>query len=200
MCKLEEIWQIGALEEKEGNADQKRREKLEEELRKKYSDVFSDTLPPGGAPKREGASKHYIRIKPGSVPVSSAYYRNGELKHEYLGEWLRKEIEAGRLVPSSSEYSSPIILIPKGDGFRVCVNYRALNRITIKDKYPLPRPEDLMARFNRATIYSKLDMTSGYGQIELAKEDRHKSAIITQYGLFEFTIMPFGLTNAPATF
>ena len=89
----------------------------------------------------------------------------------------------------------------KKDGsLRLCVDYRGLNKITTKNKYPLPHPEDLLDQLGRAKYFTKIDLRSGYYQVRVAPEDTEKTAFTTRYGLYEFTVMPFGLTNAPATF
>lgn len=191
--------QIAATKRGESDLEEDERfRRAGERIMADYPDVFSSELPDGEAPDR--GVEHGIEEKEGSSPVRARPYRHSEKQRDYLRITIEKLVKSGKMVPSCSEYASPIILIPKGDGYRVCVDYRALNSQTIKDSYPLPRAEDLMDQFNRAKIYSKVDMTSGYYQIGVKKEDRKKTAIVTDFGLFEYTVMPFGLTNAPATF
>ena len=114
-----------------------------------------------------------------------------------LDDMLRK----GLIRPSASPWGSPIIFVDKRDGTtRLCVDYRKLNDVTIKNKYPLPKIEDLFDQLNGARIFSKIDLRTGYHQLKVRETDIPKTAFITRYGLYEYTVMSFGLTNAPAYF
>ena len=107
----------------------------------------------------------------------------------------------GFIRPSSSSWGAPVIFVDKKDGTRrMCVDYRALNDITIKNKYPLPRIEDLFDQMRGAKVFSKIDLRSGYHQLKIRQEDIPKTAFTTRYILYEFIVMSFGLTNAPAYF
>jgi transposase InsO family protein len=114
---------------------------------------------------------------------------------------LENMIKAGIVRPSSSEWASPVCLVRKKDGgVRWCIDYRRLNEVTIKDAFPLPRIGECLDTLSGSVWFSSIDMASGYWQVEVAEEDRHKTAFLSKYGLFEHVRMPFGLSNAPATF
>jgi hypothetical protein len=109
-------------------------------------------------------------------------------------------LEKGFIRPNASPWGSPALIVPKKDGTQcLCVDYRALNAVTIKNKYPLPRIDDLMDQLRQAKYFSKVDLQSGYHHMKIRLEDIHKTAFVTRYGQYEYTVMSFGLTNARHT-
>jgi hypothetical protein len=168
-------------------------------LLKRFSDVFPDTLPAGLPPKR--AIDHRIEIMPGSTPPSRPTYRLSTGELDELKKQLSELIAHGFVRPSKSPYGAPVLFVKKKDGsMRMCVDYRALNKVTIKNKYPLPRVDELFDRLKGAKYFSKIDLVSGYHQVRIHSDDVEKTAFRTRYGHYEFLVLPFGLTNAPATF
>jgi len=166
---------------------------------KEYSDVFPPDLPVGIPPQRE--VDHRINLLPGSTPPSRPAYRTSPADSAELKKQLDSLIEHGFVIPSTSPYGAPVLFVKKKDGsIRMCVDFRALNKITERNMSGLPRMDELFDRILGAKIFSKLDLRSGYHQIRLHPDDTAKTAFNTRFGHFEFTVLPFGLTNAPATF
>ena len=164
-----------------------------------FRDVFPEDLPSGLPPKRE--VDHRIELEPGNVPPTKAPYRMSPLELNELKKQLAELSSKGFIHPSKSPFGAPVLFVKKKDGSaRMCVDYRALNKITIKNKYPLPRIDELLDRLNGAKFFSRIDLRSGYHQVRIAEGDVPKTAFRTRYGHFEFTVLAFGLTNAPATF
>ncbi|GJU31231.1 putative reverse transcriptase domain-containing protein [Tanacetum coccineum] len=116
-----------------------------------------------------------------------------------LAEQLQELTDKGFIRPSSSPWGAPVLFVKKKDGsFRMCIDYRELNKLTVKNRYPLPRIDDLFDQLQGSSIYSKIDLRSGYHQLRVREEDIPKTAFRTRYGHYEFQVMSFGLTNAPA--
>lgn len=164
-----------------------------------FRDVFPEELPKGLPPKRD--VDHKIVLFPGVNPPLKPPYRMSVKELEELKKQLDENLKQGFIRPSQSPFGSPVLFVKKKDGsMRLCVDYRALNKITVKNKYPLPLISDLLDQLQAAKVFSKIDLRSGYHQIRIAEEDISKTAFRTRYGHFEFLVLPFGLTNAPATF
>ncbi|MCO5559564.1 hypothetical protein L7F22_013165 [Adiantum nelumboides] len=137
----------------------------------------------------------------GTSPPNKPPYRVSQAQQEEIMRQVNELVEKGMVRPSSSPFCSPVLLVQKKDGtYRMCVDYRALNRITIKNRFPVPRVEDLFDKLQDSTYFSRIDLKSGYHQIRIVDEDIVKTAFRTTFGLYEYFVMPFGLTNAPATF
>ncbi|GBG89125.1 hypothetical protein CBR_g48834 [Chara braunii] len=162
-----------------------------------YGDVFE--APTGTVPDRP--IRHGITLETGAVPPRGCIYRMSEEELEVLRAQLNDLLDKGWIRPSCSPYGAPVLFVrKKNKDLRLCIDYRKLNAETVKNAGPLPRIDDLLERLGGATYFSKLDLKSGYHQIEIQPQDQYKNAFKTRYGHFEWVVMPFGLTNAPATF
>ena len=147
------------------------------------------------------ATEHRIRLAPGTKPIRQAPYRQGHRGRDVQAGEIAKMLEAGVIEPATSEWASPVVLVPKKDGsLRFCINYRRLNAKTVADAYPLPRMDDCLDSLGDAGVFSTFDCNSGYCQIPVASENQDKTTFITHMGTFRHVRMPFGLRNAPATF
>ena len=167
-------------------------------LLRRFQHVF-DPIPPGLPPDRGDA--HAIPLEPGSRPVAKPPYRLSPAEHDECWKQLEKAMAMAHVQHSRSPYGAPVLFVRKKDGsLRMCVDYRALNDQTIKDKFPLPRIDAMLDSLSGARVFSKLDLSQGYHQVRISPEDTYKTAFVTPFGHFEFTVMPFGLSNAPATF
>jgi hypothetical protein len=142
-----------------------------------------------------------IELLPGTAPISKRAYRVSRPELVELKKQIDELSEKGYIRPSTSPWAAPVLFVEKKDGTRrMCIDYRVLNEVTIKNKYPLPRIEDLFDQLRGASVFSKIDMRSGYHQLRIRPSDIPKTAFITKYGLYEFTVTSFGLANAPAFF
>src|SRR5262249_26146376 len=165
---------------------------------REFSDVFPDELP-GLPPKREIDLE--IELMANTEPLSKAPYRMAPVELQELKKQLQELMDQGFVRPSVSPWGAPVLFVKKKDGsMRLCIDYRELNKVTIKNRYPLPRIDDLFDQLQGASVFSRIDLRSGYHQLRIKPEDVSKTAFRTRYGHYEFLVMPFGLTNAPAAF
>jgi hypothetical protein len=163
-----------------------------------FLDVFPDDLP-GMPPDRD--IEFSIDLLPGIAPIAKRPYRMSPVEHEEVKKTIDELLAKGYIRRSFSPWAFPALLVEKKDGAkRMCVDYRDLNAVTIKNKHPLPRIEDLFDQLQGACVFSKIDLRLGYHQLKIRPEDIPKTAFTCKYGLYEYTVMSFGLTNAPAFF
>jgi hypothetical protein len=173
--------------------------KLPDSLRKNYPDVFLTQNAEKLAPHRD--IDLAIELQPGKEPPYGPIYPLSPRELETLREWLEDSLRKGFIRESKSPAGAPILFAPKKDGgLRMCTDYRGLNAITIKNRYPLPLITEIMDRVTGATCFSKVDLKDAYHRIRIKAGDEWKTAFRTRYGHYEFLVVPFGLTNAPATF
>eukprot|EP00253_Pinus_taeda_P019990 PITA_19990 len=163
-----------------------------------FTDVFPEEIP--GLPPRRNID-FTIELIPGVAPVSRAPYRMSTPELTELKMQLQELLDKEYIHPSVSPWGAPVLFVKKKDGtLWMCIDYRQLNKLTIKNQYPLPGIDELFDQVKGATVFSKIDLRSGYHQIRIKEEDIAKTAFRTRYGDYEFVVLPFGLTNAPATF
>ncbi|KAG8491003.1 hypothetical protein CXB51_014135 [Gossypium anomalum] len=163
-----------------------------------YSDVFPEELS-GLPPIRE--VEFGIELVPGTIPISIAPYRMAPTELKELKTQLQELTDRGFARPSFSPWGAPVLFVKKKDGtMRMCIDYCQLNKVKIKNKYPLLRIDDLFDQLKGASVFSKIDLRSSYYQLRVRDSDIPKTAFRTRNGHYEFLVMPFGLTNAPAVF
>ena len=159
---------------------------------------FPDELP-GLPPSRDVDFR--IELYPGTSPISMTPHRMAPVELQELKVQIQEFLGKGFIRLSTSPWGASILFAKKKDKtLRLCIDYKQLNRVTIKNRYPLPRIDDLFNQLRGARVYSKIDLYTGYHQLRVREENIPKTSIRTRYGHFEFTVMPFGLTNAPVAF
>jgi hypothetical protein len=163
-----------------------------------FPDVFPEELS-GMPPDRD--IKFVIELKLGTTPIYKTPYRMATPELAESKEHIKELLEKGFIHPSSSPWGAPVIFVPEKDGTqRLCIDYHALNEVTIKNKYPLPRIDDLVNQLHGASVFSKIDLRSRYHQLKIRECEIPKTAFISRYSLYEYTVMSFGFNNAPAYF
>ncbi|GJU12756.1 putative reverse transcriptase domain-containing protein [Tanacetum coccineum] len=181
------------------NKDKSKEKRLEDvSTVRDFPEVFPEDL--HGLPPIQQV-KFQIDLVPGDAPIARAPYRLAPSEMEELSPQLQELSDNGFIRPSSSPWGVLVLFVKKKDGsFRMCINYRELNKLIVKNRYLLPRIDDLFDKLQGSSVYSKIDLSSGYHQLRVRDEDIPKTAFKTRYGHNEFQVMPFGLTNAPAVF
>jgi hypothetical protein len=164
----------------------------------KHSKVFGSI--PLGAPPNKGF-EHIIELEEEVKPIITTPYRHPNKYKDEIEKAIKELLDMGHIRPSSSPFASSVVLVKKKDGTMcMCIDYRALNKKKIKNRYPIPRIDELLDELHGVVYFTKIDLHSGYHQIKMREQDVPKTAFRCHYDHYEFMVMPFGLTNAPATF
>ncbi|GJU03915.1 putative reverse transcriptase domain-containing protein [Tanacetum coccineum] len=180
----------------EKKSDEKRLEDIP--VVKEFPEVFLEDLP--GLPLVRQV-EFQIDLIPGATPVARATYRLAPSEMHELSNQLQELEDRGFIRPSTSPWGDPVLFVKKKDrSFRMYIDYREFNKLTVKNRYPLPRIDDLFDQLQGSSVYSKIELRSGYHQLRVRDEDIPKTAFRIRYRHYEFQVMPFGLTNTPAVF
>jgi hypothetical protein len=166
-------------------------------LLKNHQKVFGD-IPPGRPPDR--GFEHTIELEEGTGAVITTLYRHPKAYKDEIEKTIKELLVMGHIRPSSSPFASSVVLVKKDGTLRMCIDYRALNKRTIKNRYPIPQIDELMDELRGAKYFSKIDLRLGYHHIRMREGDEYKTTFRCHYGHYKFLVMPFGLTNTPATF
>nr|GEX80054.1 putative reverse transcriptase domain-containing protein [Tanacetum cinerariifolium] len=180
----------------EKKSDEKRPENIHVVI--EFPDAFLEELPSLPLVRQV---EFQIDLIPRAAPVARAPYRLAPSEMQEISNKLQELADRGFIHPSTSPWGAPVLFVKKKDiSFRMCIDYRKLNKLTVKSRYPLPRIDDLFDQLQCSSVYSKIDLRSGYHQLRVRDEDIPKTAFRTRYGHYEFQVMPFGLTNEPNVF
>ena len=197
--KKEEVTYLATLKKERNDGSGEPMPKAIEEVLDEFKDVMPPELPKRLPPRRE--EDHKIDLELGAKPPTMEPYRMAPPELEELRRQLKELLDAGFIQPSKAPYGAPVLFQKKHDGsLRMCIDYRALNKVAVKNKYPIPLIADLFDQLGRARYFTKLDLRSGYYQVRIAEGDEPKTTCVTRYDSYEFLVMPFGLTNAPTMF
>ncbi|GBC41210.2 enzymatic polyprotein, putative [Rhizophagus irregularis DAOM 181602=DAOM 197198] len=167
-------------------------------LIRKYEDIFEYDEEKLG---RINTVKHEIIIEENQGPIAQKRYKETDEKGKFIKKEIEQLLKMGKIRESWSNWASPVTLAGKKTGnYRFCIDYRKLNNVTKSDEYPLPWIDELLEKFRKGSWFTSLNLAAGYHQVEMAEEDKEKTAFICSQGLYEYNVMPFGLKNAPGTF
>ena len=186
-------------EEEEAENNTANLDNVPERIRERYADFFN--LDKAEQPSNRLTMDHAIELKPNTEPPYMRTYNMSPAELKALDEYINDALAKGRIRESTSSAGAPVLFIPRKSGeLRLCVDYRGLNAITVKNRYPLPLVDEMLDRLNGSSVFSKIDLRNAYHRIRIKEGDEWKTAFRTHYGHYEYLVMPFGLTNAPATF
>lgn len=167
-------------------------------LLEEFSELFEE---PTQLPPSRGVFDHTIVLQDGTEPVNKRPYRYPSVKKDIIENLVQQMLDQGIIQANNNPFASPVVFMGKKDGtWRLCVDYRDLNKFTVKNKFPIPVVEDLLDELEGSKVFSKIDLRSGYHQLRMTVADIPKTAFRTHSGHFEYLVMPFGLSNAPTTF